>query len=483
VLKKGEHKPLAGVDLDPAAMRRVLDVMTGEQAQALAQWIGPKAFNDLAGAKTPDTLRRAVRAHERVVPLLADPEVAKGLDRLIAGAGSKSPMSMDKRLTALEDVPDVNLRDFLIWVGREEWQHPHGMGPARLKQVARATDELRFMVRYGQDTYTELKKPRPVFERLMTHLSQLDDAAADAFVKDMLAAGSAVPRERMLKMPERRAPARTTRHGRADTKDPAWPDHLKEAREFLEASNDKGPRRKLLKPDADGNVDFEAAVLAYATVQQVSKRITDRWQAQQKLKYASKLRILQDLDDIARAGGLPDTWINNARGDVAEALFAPGGGRKQISIPNPDHPAAGGGPGRTQLDGVYQPGERPLSTSPVREWVEVKSDLIDLPGKAGAANSHSVGLARKYAKGGLQDWDALRANPSMQDDRIVIHFVRKPDAATIEAMKAILLGPDSPFAAVGFGDQWHNRPSMDNLPKGFKERQAAAAPDPAEADL
>jgi hypothetical protein len=477
VLQKGEHKPLPGLDLPAPALRRVLDVMTGEQAQALAQWIGPRAFAELAGAKTPDGLQRALRAHERVLPLLSDPEVVKGLDRLIGAKGAKStPMGIESRLDALDGVPDANLRDFLIWVGREEWQHPHGMGVGRLTKVGAATDELRFMVRYGREVYNEVKAPRDVFEKLMAHLHTLDDAAADAFVKEMVAAGSTVPRERLLNMPKRPPARRSSRHGRADPKDPRWPEYVAQARAFLSATNDKG---RLRKDMIDPKVDFETAVEAYATVLQVGGRVTARWEAHQNLPHAQKLRILQDLDDIGRHGGLPDTWINNARGDVAEALFAPGGGRKQISIPNPEHPAPGGGPGRTQLDGVYEPGKRPKSDSPVREWVEVKSDVIDVPGKQGRANADAVRLARGYARDGLEDWDALRANPGMKDDRIVIHFVRTPDAVTQEAMLKVLFGPDSPFAAVGFGKDWHNRPSMDNMPKGFAERQAATIPVPA----
>ena len=488
VLEKAPaHQAIPGVDLPESAMGKLRKAMadenlSGADVQAVAQWLGADALAELASAKSASGLRRAVQAHQRVAPLLSDPEAVAGLARLMQGSGAAKPMGVEKRLRVLEGVPGENLRDFLRWVGREEWQHPHAMGDKRLLKVGNATDELKFMTRYGQETYHELSKPRGLFERLMERLRGLDDAAADGLVKEMIEAGSPVPREKVLGMPKRPPARRRTTHGRADTKDPKWNGYLERARAFLNGKSDSGPgaRKEHLRPDKDGVVDFEAAVEAYATVTQVSERVTTRWEQHQKLSYDQRLRILQDLDDAAAAGGLPYTWINNLRGDVGEALFAPGGGRRQTSIPNPDHPAKSGAPGRSQLDGVYEPagtkGQRPGSTSPVREWVEVKTDLIDYPGKNGRPNSRAVQTAHAYAEGGLQDLDALRRNPGTENDRLVIRFARKPaDKATEAAMLEILHGPDSPFSSVGFGDVWHDRPSGNKLPLPIEERRAAEA--------
>ena len=156
-------------------------------------------------------------------------------------------------------------------------------------------------------------------------------------------------------------------------------------------------------------------------------------------------------------GDLITIWVNQVRGRVGEALYAPHGGIKQINVPNPLHPAASGKPGITRLDDRFEPGERTGSTSGVREWVEVKTDILDDSGRA---------IARGYAADGLADWDGLLSNSSTRDDRIVIQFARRPpDGPTRQAMLDELFSMRSPFSAVRFGDEpWIERPSDRPMP-------------------
>jgi hypothetical protein len=398
--------------------------------------------------------------------------------RLVAGEGAgKQRMGMDKRLDAILDVPEGNLRDLLHVLGDPEFTHPFRLG-GKLTRLGAATDELRFMARYGRKVHDALKDaPRNFFPHLLERLRGLDDAAADDLVRQVMDAGTPVKREAVLgDMPPRPPARRPARHGRADPNDPKWPEYQRKAREFL--TDPAENRQAKLR----GQVALDDAVEALATVLQVRDRVSLRWEAHQNLPYEQKLRILQDLDDIARQGGLATGWINNARGRVAEALFAPGGGLHQQRIPNPVHDAPSGGPGFTRLDGKYGPKERPGSTSGKAEWVEVKSDLVDMPGRLGEPNAEAVAIARKYAAEGRQDWDGLQASPATSDDRLVIRFAREPDLPTQKAMRDVLFSPDSPFDAVAFGDDWHPRPN-DDRPKGRTRAEVtgtggAPAPEP-----
>src|SRR5262249_61500809 len=111
-------------------------------------------------------------------------------------------------------------------------------------------------------------------------------------------------------------------------------------------------------------VDVAKAVEAHAKIQQIKERVEASWEKHQKeLSYEAKLRILQEIDDVGRNGGLYPTWISNDRGAVAERLFAPGGGLRQKRIENPLHPAINSkgeqATGYTRLDGSYAPRTRP----------------------------------------------------------------------------------------------------------------------------
>ena len=242
-----------------------------------------------------------------------------------------------------------------------------------------------------------------------------------------LAEPSTVARERMLGI-ERPPPRRPLTQAQANERDPAWKTYLSDAQRFMDNhAGLRGPRSG--KAYGTGN---ERAIRAWATLLQVRDRITAAWADHQALPQATKERILDQIDALGVQGDLITIWVNQVRGRVGEALYAPHGGIKQINVPNPLHPAASGKPGITRLDDRFEPGERTGSTSGVREWVEVKTDILDDSGRA---------IARGYAADGLADWDGLLSNSSTRDDRIVIQFARRPpDGPTppSDARRAVL---------------------------------------------
>ena len=198
-------------------------------------------------------------------------------------------------------------------------------------------------------------------------------------------------------------------------------------------------------------------------------RITGSWGEHQKLSYEQKVRLLNGMDRLGADAGLATTWTVGARGAVAEALFAPQGGRNQVSLPNPRHPTASGRPGRTRLDGFFEAGRR--AGNAVKQWLELKSDRIhESPERALAA-------ARAYAREGLMDWHALKDGAATASDGIVIHFVRKPAAGAEAGMLKVLFGAESPFSAVRFGDgPWIERPDTAPMPALPPPLKGPAAP-------
>ena len=229
---------------------------------------------------------------------------------------------------------------------------------------------------------------------------------------------------------------------------------------------DDGGSSRHLRP-VDGQVDVAKAVEAHAKIQQIKDRVEASWEKHQtELSYEAKLRILQEIDDIGRNGGLHPTG-SNERGAVASGCSPPAaacgrsGSRTRCIRPST---------ARVRRRPVYEtrrsyaPGTRPHTTLNVKEWVEIKSDEISLPGRNGRPTPRRWRRPRLRAAG-LQDWHGLKANHSTRNDALVIHFAKKPaDAATRQAMLAELFASNSPFEAVGFGDEWHNRPAGRGLP-------------------
>ncbi len=456
VLRESTREQIPGLSLNQNQLRSVLDVMSAGQASALADVFTPAGVERLANAG-PRELQAAVHAYERIAPLMDDPVARRGIER-VTQSGHMSPEAAVK---AINGVPAESLRDLMRVFGDPNWTyHPHAMGPEGIVNFAKKADELRFIARYGLEARNELTRNRDhrkVFGHLLEALHDLDDVAGAELVQKVLAERTPVKREKALDLPARRRHAGLRSRGVA-------PEYLERSAAWMTED-----RQRHLRP-VDGTVDVAKAIEAHAKIQQIKDRIEASWEKHQaSLSYEAKLRILQEIDDIGRNGGLYPTWISNDRGAVAERLFAPGGGLRQKRIENPLHPAinAKGEPttGYTRLDGSYAPGTRPHTTLNVKEWVEIKSDEISLPGRNGQPNTQAVATARGYAAAGLQDWHGLQANHSTRGNALVIHFTKKPaDAATRKAMLAELFATNSPFEAVGFGDEWENRPAGRALP-------------------
>ena len=438
--------------LSQPAVERLSQVMTTEQALAIAGWLG---FGRLEVASSkPADLRAAIGANDRLAPSLDDPAALRGLLRLTEETvPGRKAMSNAKILDIIALVPTDNLPAWLRVIGDPAFQHPQAYGRDPLIRLGQDTARLNFIGEFGYGTWGELGGSRPLWERLQERLAAQPDAAERrALVDALVAEPSTVARERMLGI-ERPPPRRPLTQAQANERDPAWKTYLSDAQRFMDNhAGLRGPRSG--KAYGTGN---ERAIRAWATLLQVRDRITAAWADHQGLPQATKERILDQIDALGVQGDLITIWVNQVRGRVGEALYAPHGGIKQINIPNPLHPAASGRPGITRLDDRFEPGERPGSTSGVREWVEVKTDILDDSGRA---------IAKGYGADGLADWDGLLSSSSTRNDRIVIQFARRPpDGPTRQAMLAELFSMRSPFSAVRFGDEpWIERPSDRPMP-------------------
>jgi hypothetical protein len=433
--------------LSQSAVEALSHAMTTQQALSIATWLGYGRLE--TAAHRPAELQLALKANERLTRLLDDPLALRGLLRLTEEKppGRTAPTGNAKLLDVILRVPEENLGPLLRALGDPAFPHPQGYGHDKLIKLGEDPGLLEFIGEHGYEVWGELVGSPEVGARLRKRLSDAPDAAArDALVAQLLEEPSTVARERILGI-ERPPPRRPLTEAKANEKDPSWPKYLSDAKRVVGAQG-------------------EAAIRAYATILQVRDRITASWAKHQALPQATKERLLDQLDRIGVQGGLPTGLVNNARGRVGEALFAPHGGVKQVTLPNPLHPAKSGGPGFTRLDDRFEPGERPGSTSGVREWVEVKTDLIGGAPRRGDVNQSAVATAERYAAGGLADWHALLANASTRTDRVVIQFARKPgDPNTRQAMIDKLFSTDSPFSAIRFGDEpWLERPADHPMP-------------------
>jgi hypothetical protein len=212
------------------------------------------------------------------------------------------------------------------------------------------------------------------------------------------------------------------------------------------------------------------AIEALATLRQVRDRIVENWRGNQELPYETKAGILKQVDEIGEKGDLQYGWINNIRGRISEALFGPHGGGNQQTIPNPLHPVVPKNPpdpsappkppkwGLSRLDDLFGPRERRPDVEQ-RQWLEEKSSRIDGPPTSKGINWDAVADSRKHTKEGRADWDGLLTNDWTREDGIVIHYAFKPvNEATKAEMLKELLGPESAFSAVQFGDEpWIER--------------------------
>jgi hypothetical protein len=448
------------LDLPPDHLRNVLDEMPSAEARRLSEWMGEAAFREVAAAG-PAELRRAREARRRVDAVMADSDAAKGLQVLVSGPGK---LGAGKVLDVITGIAPENLLGVFRLIGRGVWPNPR-RNPARTIGLGNNPDRVDFLGRYGRETYEKIRsgddRNGTIFNTLAGKLKGLDDATAAALVTKVRDAPGPQARKRELGLEVGRAAARRVQGAKTTNLEQRY---LDEARTWIEAHKDS------LVPVVDKTtgkkaVDVEAAILARAKIQQFRDRVLANWQAYQRKYSPEQLRqMLGDIDRIANEGGLATTWVNRDRGEIAEAFFVPGGGLNQRRLPNPLHPAESGAPGFSRLDGRYAAGERGGRNTGT-EWVEFKSHAdVGVHGRNGEPNRDAVRLAEQFAAEGAEDWHALLANTHTRCDGIVIAFAHAPDPATRAAMLEELFSPDSPFKAVGFAGEWHERPAGNAMP-------------------
>ncbi|MGZ4340716.1 MAG: hypothetical protein ACXVHX_01080 [Solirubrobacteraceae bacterium] len=464
---------LDAAGLSAEARTRVLAAMPPETANAIAGWIGKERLESIS--KSPDRLKELVEAHQRVLPALTDPLAVAGLRRLTEInpklPGSQNALGDAKMLDAIMGANPDNLALALRVLGRPDMQTP-GLHPQRSKNalgdLSRDITRLTAIDKFGPAAYDEIARNRAVRIALEEKVEGLGDPTARASaIQEILSAESTAQRRRLLGLP---GPKRRSRslEVKPDKSDPqAWKEYQDDALAFI-----KDPEHaKSINPLTDEpysamtEQQLEKFVEARATLLQIKDRFADpaRYKQFQKLSQVQKLRILDQMDDLAEVAGVRSQW--NPRARVAEALFVPGGGFGQKSFRNKVFPSASGGTGWTRLDGKFGPGERrngpvddtnrPALNPSQTEWIEFKSN-----------KTLTEGLAEKHAEEGFQDWHALLGDDKLKADGLVIWYAREPSPAVKAKMEAKLLGPDSPFRAVRFGDgDWKARdPTVDMPP-------------------
>jgi hypothetical protein len=463
---------LDAAGLSAEARTRVLAAMPPETANAVAGWMGKERLESISNS--PVRLKELVEAHQRVLAALTDPLAVAGLRRLTEKnpklPGSQNALSDASMLDAIMRANPDNLALALRVLGRPDMQTP-GLHPQRSKNVladlSHDITRLTAIDKFGPDAYEEIGRNRAVRMALEEKVEGLEDPAARASaIEQILNAETTAQRRGLLGLP---GPKRRSRslEVKPDKSDPqAWKEYEDDARAFV-----KDPERaKSINPrtgepySAMTEQQLADFIEARATLLQIRDRFADPagYKQFQKLSQEQKLRILDQMDALAETRGVLSQW--NPRARVAEALFVPGGGFGQKTFPNPVFPSPSGGTGGSRLDGVFKPGERtngptgaargtPLNSDRT-EWIEFKSN-----------KTLSEGLAEQHAKEGFEDWHALLWDKTRKDDGLVMWYAREPPAPVKAKMLAKLLGADSPFSAVRFGDgDWIPRAADTPMP-------------------
>ena len=246
------------------------------------------------------------------------------------------------------------------------------------------------------------------------------------------------------KPPRARPPARPRGYTGPQTSDPSWSAYEAQATKF---ASDHG---ETLTPD---NLRRRAAMLQI--IGNAKKLVYARWARQ------AKLDLLDQYDMLGRQSGAETTWINQARGDLAEWLFSPGRGmRRRFFLKHVD--VGRSVTGVSILDYGLETGQTRADGQPQIEWVDLKSDYLGHDrtgapkGKAdpmALASAEGKAAARQYLKDATADQSNLPVG-----DTISLHFVRDPGPFTRKAMVDILLlTPGTPVSRVRIGDIWYDR--------------------------
>jgi hypothetical protein len=332
-----------------------------------------------------------------------------------------------------------------------------------LASLSRDITRLTAIDEFGPAAYDEIARNREVRVALEDKVQGLEDPAERASaIKQILDAESTAQRRGLLGIPTRKRPSRSL-EVKPDKSDPqAWKEYQDDARAFINDPDHAQSKIPGTQRPYSSMTEKELAAFidARATLLQVKDRFADpaTYKQFQKITLEKKLRILDQMDDLAEVGRVRSQW--NPRARVAEALFVPGGGFGQKTFRNKVFPSPKGGVGGTRLDGKFGVGERkngsvsapkgePLNPGQT-EWIEFKSHKTE---------SLTERLAEEHAQEGFQDWHALLGDDKLKADGLVIWYAREPAPDVKAKMVAKLLGPDSPFKAVRFGEgDWIPRP-------------------------
>ena len=462
---------LDAVGLSPEARTRVLAAMPPDTANAIAGWIGKERLEWISNS--PDRLKELVEAHRRVLPALTDPLAVAGLRRLTEKnpklPGSQNALSDASVLDAIMRANPDNLALALRVLGRPDMQSP-GLHPQRSKNMladlSRDITRLTAIDKFGPAAYDEIGRNRAVRIALEEKVEGLEDPAArTAAIEQILNAETTAERRGLLGLPapKRRSKSLEVKPDKSDAA--AWKEYEDDARAFINDPEHAKSTNPLTGEAYSNMTEQQLAkfIEARATLLQIKDRFVDpaAYKQFQKLSQAQKLRILDQMDVLAETHGVRSQW--NPRARVAEALFVPGGGFGQKTFPNPVFPSPSGGAGGSRLDGVFKAGERTngptgvAGSAPLNgrtEWIEFKSN-----------KTLTEGLAEQHAEEGFQDWHALLWDKTRKDDGLVMWYAREPAAPLKAKMVAKLLGPDSPFSAVRFGDgDWIPRAADTPMP-------------------
>ncbi|HEY1521101.1 MAG TPA: hypothetical protein VGF91_32045, partial [Solirubrobacteraceae bacterium] len=321
--------------------------------------------------------------------------------------------------------------------------------------------------KFGPDAYEEIGRNRAVRVALEEKVEGLEDPVARASaIEQILNAETTAQRRGLLGLagPKRRSRSLEVKPDKSDPQ--AWKEYEDDATAFIKDPDHAKSINPLTGEPYSAMTEQQLAkfIEARATLLQIKDRFADPvgYKQFQKLPQEQKLRILDQMDALAETRGVRSQW--NPRARVAEALFVPGGGFGQKTFPNPVFPSASGAPGGSRLDGVFKPNERtngppgaagaaPLNPGRT-EWIEFKSN-----------KTLTEGLAEQHAEEGFEDWHALLWDKTRKGDGLVMWYAREPPPAVKAKMIAKLLGPESPFSAVRFGDgDWIPRSADTPMP-------------------
>ncbi len=302
-------------------------------------------------------------------------------------------------------------------------------------------DAIGFARDYGADLLAQLYRrygrqwSPSLVDALGRARSQLEAAptpeARNKLRQDLLAADTLPKVETLLGNPPPPKPPRpslpTKKDMGIDRSRPLWSTLRAEAQKF---ATDHGETLTSDQIDlrADGDQVIEAA----------------RRGGFDRLGRDSKLDILDRWEALAQKSGMQQTWINNKKGILSEAMFLPKRGlRKMVFKAGVEAPWG-------TTDATIP--DYSLPQQGHTEWVNMKSDSINSGRKSGDVYQAGTKAATAYRGKAVAE-----AGNLPKGDKYSLDFIRDPGPETRNAMLKILFGEGSPIHRVKFGDTWYER--------------------------